>query len=78
MILHQPKIKEEVLTHGALQQQDSIVYSRVRREICKLTRFVNMVAYVLPVIDNNIPSNYKEAINNSKSVQYKLAIEEEI
>ena len=63
--------KEEVLTHKPLQQQDSIVHKRAWREICRLARFIDMVAYALPVVDDDVPSTYKEVINSSESVQWK-------
>ena len=40
--------------------------------------FVDMVAYALPIVDNDVPSTYKEAISRLKSVQWKLAMDEEM
>ena len=37
-----------------------------------------MVAYTLPIVDNDVPSTYKEAISSLKSVQWKLAMDEEM
>ncbi|KAF7150068.1 hypothetical protein RHSIM_Rhsim02G0078900 [Rhododendron simsii] len=43
------------------QQKDSIATSRPKRVIRVPTRYVDMVAYALPVIDVDIPSTFKEA-----------------
>ncbi|KAK5773310.1 hypothetical protein PVK06_049616 [Gossypium arboreum] len=55
---------EEVPTQEPLQQQDSIAYRRLRREICKLARFDDIVAYALPIADDDVPFTYTEAISN--------------
>ena len=60
---------EEVLTQEPSQQQDSIAYRRPRREIHRLARFVDMVAYALLIVDDDVPSTYREAISNPKSIQ---------
>ncbi|KAH9680676.1 hypothetical protein KPL71_026642 [Citrus sinensis] len=52
---------EEVLTQEPSQQQDSIAYRRPRREIHRPARFVDMVAYALPIVDDDVPSTYREA-----------------
>ena len=63
-----PLTEDEALTQESLQQQDSIAYRRPRREICKPARFVDMVAYALPIVDDVISSTYKEAISSPESV----------
>ncbi|KAH9688524.1 Integrase catalytic domain-containing protein [Citrus sinensis] len=55
---------EEVLTQEPSQQQDSIAYRRPHREIRRLARFVDMVAYALPIVDDDVPSSYRKTINN--------------
>ena len=37
-----------------------------------------VVAYALPVIDDDIPNTFGEALRNSESDQWKLAMEEEM
>ncbi|KAK0598599.1 hypothetical protein LWI29_036201 [Acer saccharum] len=59
--------EEEVLTQEPSQQQDSIAVRRPRREIRKPARFVDMVAYALPIVNDDVPSSYKEAIRSSES-----------
>ncbi|KAG8484503.1 hypothetical protein CXB51_023752 [Gossypium anomalum] len=55
---------KEVPTQESLQQQDSIAYRRPRREIRKPARFDDIVAYALPIADDDVPSTYTEAISN--------------
>ena len=69
---------EEVSTQELLQQQDSIAYRRPRREIRKPARFDDMVAYALPIADDDVPSTYTEARSNSDSVKWKQAMNEEM
>ena len=61
--------EEEVLTQEPSQQQDSIAYRRPHREIRKPARFVDMVAYALPIVDDDVPSTYREAVSNPESIQ---------
>ena len=68
------KNDEEVLTQKPSQQQDSIAYRRPRSEIYRLVRFVDMVAYALPIVDDDVPSTYREAISNPESIQWKKAM----
>ncbi|KAH9723178.1 Integrase catalytic domain-containing protein [Citrus sinensis] len=63
---------EEVLTQEPSQQQDSIAYRRPRREIHRLARFVDMVAYALLIVDDDVPSTYREAINAER--EYMLQV----
>ena len=53
--------EEEVSTQEPQQQQESIAVNRPRREIQKPARFVDMVAYALPVVDD-VPSTFLEAV----------------
>ncbi|KAH9699236.1 Integrase catalytic domain-containing protein [Citrus sinensis] len=69
---------EEVLTQEPSQQQDSIAYRRPRREIRRPARFVDMVAYALPIVDDNVPSTYREAVSNPESIQWKKAMNEKM
>ncbi|KAH9687282.1 hypothetical protein KPL70_014707 [Citrus sinensis] len=52
---------EEVLTQEPSQQQDLIAYKRPHREIHKPAHFVDMVAYAFPIVDDDVPSTYREA-----------------
>ncbi|KAG8498395.1 hypothetical protein CXB51_006971 [Gossypium anomalum] len=64
---------EEVSTQELLQQQDSIAYRRPRRETCMPTRFDDMVAYALPIANDNVPSTYTEARSNPDGLDVKTA-----
>ena len=84
-----PKVKEEVVSSDVPQNEetiddvdndDFIATRRPRREIKKpgwLTKDM-VVAYALPVIDDNIPNTFGEALRSSESDQWKLAMEEEM
>ncbi|KAG8484966.1 hypothetical protein CXB51_021384 [Gossypium anomalum] len=72
------KNDEEVLTEEPLQQQDSIAYRRPRREIRKPARFDDIVAYALPIADDDVPSTYTEAMSNPDGVKWKQAMNEEM
>ena len=37
-----------------------------------------MVAYALPIVDNDIPSTYREVVCSPESKQWKLVIDEEM
>ncbi|KAH9666232.1 hypothetical protein KPL70_020569 [Citrus sinensis] len=69
---------EEVLTQEPSQQQELIAYRRSHTEICRPARFVDMVAYALPIIDDDVPSTYREAVSNLESIQWKKAMNEEM
>ncbi|BBG99268.1 transposable element gene [Prunus dulcis] len=70
--------EEEAPTQEPPQQQDSIAIRRSRREIRKPVRFTDIVAYALPVIEDDIPSAYKEAVRSSESVEWKKSMDEEM
>ncbi|KAH9784304.1 hypothetical protein KPL71_009603 [Citrus sinensis] len=69
---------EEVLTQEPLEQQDSIACRRPRREIRRPTRFVDMVAYAILIVDDDVPSTYRETVSNPESIQWKRAMNEEM
>ncbi|KAG9450058.1 hypothetical protein H6P81_010023 [Aristolochia fimbriata] len=69
--------EEEVPTQEPQQQSEPIAVRRERREIHKPARFTDMVAYVLPVVDD-VPCTYPEAIQSSESGRWASAMEEEI
>lgn len=71
-------VTDESPVQASTQQPDSIAVSRPRREIRKPARFTDMVAYALPVVDDDIPSTYREAMRNSESVEWKDAMSEEM
>ncbi|KAH9741104.1 Integrase catalytic domain-containing protein [Citrus sinensis] len=84
-----PRVEEEVVSSDVPQNEeiidnvdndDFIATRRPRREIKKpgwLTKDM-VVAYALPVIDDDIPNTFGEALRSSESDQWKLAMEEEI
>ncbi|KAH9657504.1 hypothetical protein KPL70_023101 [Citrus sinensis] len=84
-----PRVEEEVVSSDVLQNEetiddvdndDFIATRRPRREIKKprwLTKDM-VVAYALPVINDDIPNTFGEALRSSESNQWKLAMEEEM
>ncbi|KAH9803321.1 hypothetical protein KPL71_001718 [Citrus sinensis] len=84
-----PRVEEEVVSSDVPQNEetiddldndDFIVTRRPRREIKKLGWLTKdmVVAYALPVIDDDIPNTFGEALRNGESDQWKLAMEEEM
>ncbi|KAH9662850.1 hypothetical protein KPL70_019489 [Citrus sinensis] len=83
------ELKEEVVSSDVPQNEetiddvdddDFIATRRPRREIKKpewLTKDM-VVAYALPVIDDDIPNTFGEALRSNESDQWKLAMEEEM
>ena len=51
---------------------------RSQQEIRKPARFFNAVAYALPIVEEDIPSTYKEAVCTFESGERKKAINEEM
>ncbi|KAG8477849.1 hypothetical protein CXB51_027472 [Gossypium anomalum] len=60
------------------KKQDSIAYRRPRREIRKPAHFDDIVAYALPIADDDVLSTYIEAISNPDGAKWKQAINEEM
>ncbi|KAJ8648884.1 hypothetical protein MRB53_001907 [Persea americana] len=60
------------------EQADSITASRRKRNIRKPQRFTDMVAYVLPMVEECVPTTNKEAKRHSESVKWQNAIDEEM
>ena len=56
----------------------SIAVRRSKREIQKPARYVNVVAYALPIVEEDISSTYKEAMCTSESGEWKKAMDEEM
>ena len=65
-----------VLTPSQLTK--SIAVRRSKREIQKPARYVDAVAYALPIVEEDIPSTYKEAACTSESGKWKKAMEKEM
>ncbi|KAH9753759.1 hypothetical protein KPL71_015193 [Citrus sinensis] len=84
-----PRVEEDVVfsdvpqnaeTIEDVDNDDFIATRRPRREIKKpgwLTKDM-VVAYALPVIDDDISNTFSEALRSSESDQWKLAMEEEM
>lgn len=60
------------------QQSKPIAIRKGKRVIKQPSWMTDMVAYALPIIEDNIPCTFKEAVQNPKSVKWKEAIDEEI
>lgn len=73
-------VEGEVPVDRSLQQQqkDSIATSRPKRVIRVPARYVDIVAYALPVIDADIPSTFKEALGSSETGEWNKAMGEEM
>ena len=69
--------EEVVPTQESQQQSAPIAIRRQRRDIQKSARFMDMVAYALPVV-GDIPSTYPKAILSSESGNWAGAMEEEM
>ncbi|KAH9699088.1 Integrase catalytic domain-containing protein [Citrus sinensis] len=84
-----PRVEELVVFSDVPQNEetiddvdndDFIATRRPRREIKKLGWLTKdmVVAYALPVIDDDIPNTFGETLRSSESDQWKLAMEEEM
>ncbi|KAH9717295.1 hypothetical protein KPL71_021764 [Citrus sinensis] len=84
-----PRVEEKVVSSDVPQNEeiiddadndDFIATGRPRREIKKHRWLTNdmVVAYELPVIDDDIPNTFGEALRSIESDQWKLAMEEEM
>ena len=69
---------EEVPTQEQLQILEPIATSRPRRESRKPARYTDTVAYALPVVDDDIPVTYREAVQSSESDEWKSAMDDEM
>ncbi|KAI9199191.1 hypothetical protein LWI28_029090 [Acer negundo] len=58
------------------QQPKSIATSRPKRDIRKPARYTDMVAYDLPVTDGDVPYIYREAMDSTDNVKWKMAMDE--
>ncbi|GMY18659.1 transposable element gene, partial [Fagus crenata] len=56
------------------QLTDSIAVRRARREIRKPAKFVDMVAYALPMFEDDIPSTYKEVVRTRSPISIAAAV----
>lgn len=48
---------------------ESIATSRTRREISKPAKYTDMVAFALPIIDDDVPCTYREAVQSKDSAK---------
>jgi len=70
--------EEEVPTQEPPQQQESIATGRPRREIRKPARFIDMVAYASPIVNDDVPTTYNEAVQSSENEKWRKAMNEEM
>ncbi|KAE8717034.1 cytochrome P450 71A9-like [Hibiscus syriacus] len=64
--------------HTPKQTPEQLVVTSPMGEIRRPARFVDMVAYALPVVDDDIPITYQEVIQSLESYKWKSSIDEEI
>ncbi|KAE8693200.1 Cellulose synthase-like protein D2 [Hibiscus syriacus] len=69
---------EEVQTQEPLETPEPLAVTRPRREIRRPARFVDMVAYTLPVVDDDIPITYQETIQSLDNDKWKSVMDEEM
>lgn len=76
----QDDISEEAEIHlpSPPIQPENIATSRPRREIRKPARYSDLVAFALPIIDDDVPCTYREAVQSADSVKWKMAMDEEM
>ena len=70
--------EEEAPFQKPSQQLASIAASRPKREIRKPVMFPYMVAYALPIIDDDVPFTYREDLKSTESVKWKKALDGEM
>ena len=79
-----PVIEEDLRYGGegfaqeSQQQHESIVVNKPRREIRIPARYNGIVAYALPIVDDDVPSTHKEAVMYSEANKWKTAMEEKM
>ncbi|GMP62704.1 hypothetical protein CsSME_00024701 [Camellia sinensis var. sinensis] len=62
----------------APQQSEPIAIRKGKRVTKQPSWMTDMVAYALPIIEDNVPCTFKEAVHNAESVKWKEAMDEEI
>ena len=78
-----PVIEEDLRDGGegsaqeSQQQLESIAVTKPRRELRRLARYNDTVAYALPIVDD-VPSTHKEAVMCSEAKKWKTTMEEEM
>ena len=68
---------EQNLVNERGEEPESIARNRPLREIRKLARFDDTIAYTFPVIDE-VPNNYKDAIQSPNRLHWQEAMNKEI
>ena len=73
-------MSHKMKTIDDVNNDDFIAIRRPKKEIKKLGWLTKdmAVAYALPVIDDDIPNTFSEALRSSESDQWKLAMKEEM
>ena len=73
--------EEEIVMNDSTNQEESIAKRKGKREVMLPARFKDCVAcmaYALPVIECDIPTNYTEAARSSESKQWHEAMDDEM
>ncbi|KAM1696422.1 hypothetical protein ACFXTN_027951 [Malus domestica] len=73
-----PDEKKFVVSRDVTFDEAYIATRRSRREIQKPARFTDIVAYALPVFEDDIPSAYKEAVMSSECELWNKSMDEEM
>ena len=68
----------EIPSPSPIIQPENIATTRPRREIRKPARYTDIVAFALPIIDDNVPCTYREAVQSTDSAKWKSAMDEEM
>ena len=69
---------EEGYAQESQQQHESIAINKPRREIRRLARYNDTMAYALSIVDDDAPSTHKEAVMCSEANKWKTTMEEEM
>ena len=70
--------EEEAQASETPQRQECIAKDKPKRNVVKPIRYANTVAYALPILEDDIPSTYKEASKSSERVKWDAAMGEEM
>ncbi|KAI9195282.1 hypothetical protein LWI28_013512 [Acer negundo] len=60
------------------QQLESVANSRPKRDIRRPACYTDMVAYALPMTDDDVPYTYREVMDSTDNVKWKIAMDDEM